>query len=109
MADALASSPARGRILSSLRDGVAGALAALHGRRDEAVAAFTRSLAFRYLRLDRATMQALFATMVGRDVPEGREASDAAFDVLAAVGANAYLDLYAAGMPPSAARLAAGS
>jgi hypothetical protein len=65
-------------------------------------------LAFPFLRLDRANLQALFATLVGREVPEARKASDAAFELFTEVGVTAYLDLYAAGMPPSEAQRAAG-
>jgi len=109
VAEALDSSPARGRVLGSLRSAVSGALAALRGRTEEAVAGFSDALSFRYLRLDRANLQALFATLVGREVPEAREASDAAFEVLTEAGAIAYLDLYAAGMPPVETQRAAGS
>jgi len=108
VAGAVASSPARGRMLGSIADTVSGALAALRGQTDEAVAGFSAALAFRYLRLDRARLQALFATLVGRDVPEAREASDAAFELLTEIGAAAYLDLYAAGMPLAGEQSAAG-
>ena len=46
--------------------------------------------------------------MVGRQVPGARKASDAAFELFTEVGATAYLDLYAAGMPPTDAQRAAG-
>jgi tetratricopeptide (TPR) repeat protein len=108
VAAAVESSPARGRILGSVAATVAGAQAAIRGNADQAVAAFTSALAFRYLRLDRANLQALFATLVGRDVREARQASDAAFELLTEVGATAYMDLYAAGMPPASERRAAG-
>jgi class 3 adenylate cyclase/tetratricopeptide (TPR) repeat protein len=108
VAEGLASSHARGRMLDSMSRAASGSLAALRGRTDDAVAEFSRSLAFRYLRLDRATLQALFATLVGRDVPEARKASDGAFEVFVEVGADAYLDLYAAGMPPANEQRAAG-
>jgi len=108
VAEAVASSPARGRMLGSIADTVSGALAALRGQTDEAVTGFSAALAFRYLRIDRAKLQALFATLVGRDVPEAREASDAAFEFLTEVGAAAYLDLYAAGMPLAGEQGAAG-
>jgi tetratricopeptide (TPR) repeat protein len=103
------SSPARGRLLGSVAATVSGALAALRGHTDEAVAAFSSALAFRHLRLDRANLQALFATLVGRDNPEARQASDAAFALFSEVGAEAYLDLYANGMPPLEERRAAGA
>jgi uncharacterized ParB-like nuclease family protein len=61
------------------------------------------------LRLDRAKIQALFATVVGRDVPEACGASDAAFEFFSEVGAAACLDIYATGMPPVDEQLAAGS
>ena len=109
VAEALRSIPARGRMLGSLNSAASGALAALRGHTDEAVTDFSSALAFRYLRLDRANLQALFATMVGREAPEARKASDEAFDVLTRAGATAYLDLYAAGMPPDEAQRAAGS
>jgi hypothetical protein len=109
VAEGLRTSPARGRMLGSLRNAVSGALAALRGHTTEAVADFSRALVFRYLRLDRANLQALFATLVGREVPEARKASDAAFEVFTEVGATAYLDLYAAGMPPAEERQATGS
>ncbi len=105
---AVASSPAHGRMLASVASALAGARAALRGHTDEAVARFSGALAFDYLRLDRASLQALFATLVGRDVPEGREASNAAFETFAEVGANAYLDLYAAGLPSAKDTQAAG-
>ncbi len=96
-------------MLGSMRNAVSGALAALRGYTDEAVASFSQALVFRYLRLDRANLQAVFATLVGRDVPEARKASDAAFEVFTEVGAAAYLDLYAAGMPPAHEQRATGS
>ena len=67
-----------------------------------------RSTDGRFLRLEGANLQALFATLVGREVPEARKSSDAAFEVFTEAGATAYLDLYAAGMPPSDAQRAAG-
>ncbi len=109
LAAEVASSPARGRLLMSVADTVRGALAALRGDTDEAVAAFSNALAFRYLRLDRANLQALFATLVGRENLEAREASDAAFALFSEVGAEAYIDLYAEGMPPREERRAAGA
>jgi tetratricopeptide (TPR) repeat protein len=108
VAEELAASPMRARMLGAIDSAVSGALAALRGRTDEAVAGFSRALAFPFLRLDRANLQALFATLVGREVPEARKASDAAFELFTEVGATAYLDLYAAGMPPSEAQRAAG-
>jgi hypothetical protein len=54
---------------------------------------FTSALGFPFLRLDRAKLQALFATLVGRDIPEARKASDAAFETFTETGATAYLDL----------------
>ncbi len=108
VAEELGASPMRGRMLGAMDSAVSGALAALHRRTDEAVAGFSRALAFRFLRLDRANLQALFATLVGREVPEARKSSDAAFEVFTEAGATAYLDLYAAGMPPSDAQRAAG-
>jgi hypothetical protein len=51
----------------------------------------------------------LLATLVGRDNTEARRASDAAFALYDEVGAKAYLDLYAAGMPPAGERRAAGA
>lgn len=108
VAEELGANPIRGRMLGAMDSAVSGALAALRGRTDEAVAGFSRALAFRFLRLDRANLQALFATLVGREVPEARKASDAAFEVFTEVGAAASLNLYAAGMPPSDAQRAAG-
>jgi tetratricopeptide (TPR) repeat protein len=108
VAEGLGASPARGRMIGAMDSAVSGGLAALLGRADEAVAGFSRALAFHFLRLDRANLQALFATLVGRQVPEARKASDAAFEVFTEVGATAYLDLYAAGMPPTDAQRAAG-
>jgi hypothetical protein len=105
---ALESGPDRGRMVGSIRSEVAAALAAVSGRTDEAVAGFSRALEFGYLRLDRAKLQALFATLVGRGVPEAREASDSAFDVFSEVGASAYLRLYSAGMPQAGEQEVAG-
>jgi hypothetical protein len=90
---------ARGRMVVAMRDVASAAIAALRGRTDEAVAGFAKGLSFRFLRLDRAELQALFATLVGSDVREARRASDAAYEVFSEIGATAYLDLYAAGMP----------
>jgi hypothetical protein len=108
VAEAIESGPARGRMVGSIRSEVAAALAAASGRTDEAVAGFSRALEFGYLRLDRAKLQALFATLVGRDVPAARKASDAAFDVFTEVGANSYLRLYSAGMPAAGEQQVAG-
>lgn len=104
----VAASPTRGRIVGSIASAVSGAIAALRGDVDEAVALFSSALAFDYLRVDRAGVQALFASLVGRDVPAAREASDEAFKLFTEVGAIAYLDLYSAGLPSSEDRLAAG-
>jgi tetratricopeptide (TPR) repeat protein len=101
LSEAVAVSPARGRMLASVAATVAGALAALRGLPEEAVESFSEALTFRYLRLDRANLRALFATLVGRDRPEAREASDAAFEFFTEVDAAAYIDLYEAGMPPT--------
>jgi tetratricopeptide (TPR) repeat protein len=108
VAEELGASPIRGRMLDAIDSAVSGALAALRGPTDEAVAGFSRALDFRFLRLDRANLQALFATLVGREAPEARKASDDAFELFTEVGAAAYLDLYAAGMPPSDVQRAAG-
>ena len=51
----------------------------------------------------------LLQAMVGRSVPEARRASDEAFAVLSEIGATAYLDLFAAGMPDVDEQYAAGS
>ena len=109
VADMLRATPARGRMLDSLAATVEGSVAAIAGRSDEAVAAFTRALTFRYLRVDRARLQALYATLVGRDAPDARAASDAAFEVFSDVGAAAFTEVYATGMPPAEERRAAGS
>jgi class 3 adenylate cyclase/tetratricopeptide (TPR) repeat protein len=109
VAEGLQASPARGRMLEALVSAVSGALAALRGHTDEAVAGFSRALGFGFLDLDRAALQALFATLVGREVPEARMASDAAAEVFTEVGAAAYLDLYADGMPPFHPQRAVGS
>jgi len=109
VAAGLESSLTRGRMVDALRSAVTGVMAALHGRTDAAVAAFTQALGFRFLRLQRASYQALFATLVGRDVAEARAASDAAYEVFTEVGALAYLELFAAGMPPVEEQQAAGS
>ncbi len=107
--DNLASSPGRGRMLGSTSSTVTGVLAALSGDTEGAVAAFTRALSFRYLRLDKARLQGLYATVVGRDVPDARRAGDEAFELLSEFGANAYLGLYAEGMPAADGQIAAGS
>lgn len=96
-------------MVTAMRDIVAGSIAAIEGTRDEAIAAFARALEFRFLRLDRAVVQALYATVVGRDVPEARTASDEAHATLTEIGATAYLELFAAGMPPADERKAAGT
>jgi class 3 adenylate cyclase/tetratricopeptide (TPR) repeat protein len=108
VADGLALIPTRGRMITALRSATTASLAALEGRKNEAVAGFSQALSFEFLRLDRAQLQALFATVVGRDVPEACEASDAAFEVFMEVGATGYLEVYAAGMPPADNELAAG-
>lgn len=107
--EALASSQTRGRMVVAMSDAALASLAALHGRSDEAVAGFTRALSFGWLRLDRAALQGLFAVLVGREVAEARQASDSAFEFLSEIGATAYLDLYAAGMPPLAEQQATGA
>jgi tetratricopeptide (TPR) repeat protein len=108
VAEAVAANPARGRMLRAVADTISGARAALRGQTAQAVVDFNRALAARHLRLDRAHLQALFATVVGRDVPDARTASDAAFEVFSRVGATAYVDVYSDGMPPASARRAAG-
>ena len=104
VATALASTPTRGRMLDSIQRMTAGSIAALREQSDEAVDAFVGALDFAYLRLDRAQVQALFATVVGRASGEARRASDAAYDLFTACGATAFTDLYAGGMPQPAAR-----
>ena len=69
----------------------------------------TRRFCFGWLRLDRAALQGPFAVVVGREVAEARQASDAAYQLLSDIGASAYLDLYAAGMPPIAQERATGA
>jgi hypothetical protein len=96
-------------MLAAVDDTARGVLSALRGNTAEAVAAFSNALSFRYLRLDRANLQALYATVVGRNVAEARKASDEAYEVLSAAGAAGFLQLYSAGMPPPEERLAAGS
>ncbi len=108
VADALSASRVRGRMLGELHGAVSGSLAALHGGVDEAVAGFTQALGFDFLAIDRAGMQALFATLVGRDVPEASRASEAALETFTETGAVAYLDVYRDGMPPSVTQRAAG-
>jgi class 3 adenylate cyclase/tetratricopeptide (TPR) repeat protein len=105
----LASCKARGRMVAAIHDAASASIAALRGHAEAAVAGFNRALSFPFLRLDRAALQALFATLVGRDVPEARQASDDAYEVLSQIGATAYLDLYAAGMPPADEERAAGA
>jgi tetratricopeptide (TPR) repeat protein len=108
VAKTLRSSPVRGRMVGAIESARAGAVAALRGDTDEAVLGFSQALAFRYFRIDRANVQALFATLVGRSLPETLEASDAAFEVFADSGATAYFDLYAAGLPRAGEQRAAG-
>ncbi len=98
----------RGRMVPSLAEAAAGAVAAVRGSNEDAVAGFARALGFNYMKLDRAKLQALFAVCVGRDIPEARIASDAAYEVFAESGAHAYIDVFAAGMPPVGERMAAG-
>lgn len=98
----------RGRLVTSLTEAAAGAIAAVHGATDEAIAGFAGALGFNYLNLDRAKLEALFAVLVGRETPEGKRASDAAFSVFSESGALAYIDVFAAGMPPIEERMAAG-
>ena len=72
-------------------------------------AGFSKALEFRFLRIERAREQALFAVLVGRQVPDGRSASDEAFGLFTSCGAAAFLDLYRAGLPSSpGGRVAAG-
>ncbi|MDJ0924594.1 MAG: adenylate/guanylate cyclase domain-containing protein [Acidimicrobiia bacterium] len=100
VAAAVAAEPARGRMVRAIASTVAGARAALEGNTDTAVARFTDALRFRYLRLDRANLQGLFATLVGRDNREARTASDDASATFVECGAVAYLNLYSSGLPP---------
>ena len=106
---ALTVSPSRGRMLGAVMEVVAGSRHAIAGRTAEAVRAFERVLSFRFLRVDEATWQGLFAAVVGREVAEARAAGDRAFATLSEVGALAYVDLFGAGMPSPEERLAAGS
>lgn len=108
VAAGVASCSAHGRMLASVASALSGARAAIRGHTDEATARFSDALAFDYLRLDRASLQALFATLVGRGVPEARKASNAAFETFTEVGASAYLDLYSAGLPSAEDTQAAG-
>jgi tetratricopeptide (TPR) repeat protein len=109
VAAGLASSQARGRMVGAIRCAASGALAALRGDTTTAVADFSKALAFRFLRLDRAALQALFASMVGLDVEEASRAGTEAQQTLSEIGSTAYLNLYAAGMPPPEAQYASGS
>jgi hypothetical protein len=93
----------------SFHHAASASLAALRGQTEAAVAGFASALTFPFLRLDRAEMQALFATVVGREVPEARQAADEARELLAEIGATAYLDLYAAGLATANRQRAAGA
>jgi tetratricopeptide (TPR) repeat protein len=108
VASQLARCRARGRMVVSLTEAADAAIAAVEGRAADAVAAFDRALAFEYLELDRAELMALYATLVGSEVPEARRASDAAFETFTRCGASAYIEVFAEGMPPQADQLAAG-
>jgi hypothetical protein len=101
VAAGLRSSQVRGRLVDAYLGTAEAAIAALQGRTDEAIAGFTGALMFPFLRLDRAVLEALFAAMIGREVPAARSASDAAFAALTEFGSTAYLDLFATGMPPA--------
>ncbi len=101
-------SPVRGRMVQVIRMATEACRAALDGRTNDAIAGFVRALEHRSLRLDRAQVQGLFAAVVGTDAAEARRASEEAFAAFSEVGAAAYLDLFAAGMPQTPGRLAAG-
>lgn len=98
-----------GRMVDAIRWAAEGALAAVRGDTERAVAGFSKAASFRWLRMDRARLDALFATMVGADVPEARLAAEHAFDLFSEAGAAAYLDLFAEAMPPSEGRAARGA
>jgi class 3 adenylate cyclase/tetratricopeptide (TPR) repeat protein len=108
VADGLDRCRARGRLVTVLELSVAGSLAALDGRTDEAVGEFSEALGLGLLRLERARAQALFAAVVGRDVAQARQAGDAAHEVFVEVGADAYIELLAPGLPTEAGERAAG-
>lgn len=99
----------RGRMVDAVHAAVRGALAAVRGDVAEAVAGFSEALRFRWLRMDGARLEALFASVVGRGVPEGRQASDRAFATFTDTGAVGYLDLFAAALPPAAGHAATGA
>lgn len=99
---------ARGRVVTILQLATTAALAALDGRTDEAVGKFGKAIDLGLLRLDRARLQGVFATLVGRNVAQARQAGDAAHHVFVETGADAYLELLAPGLPSPAEERAAG-
>jgi class 3 adenylate cyclase/tetratricopeptide (TPR) repeat protein len=107
VAEALEATPAHGRMITSIRAALDGSIAALTGEIDDAVTSFATALEFRYLRIDRARVQALFGTAVGRGDPTARAASDEAFATFSECGATAYLGVFAAGLPTASEALAA--
>lgn len=109
VAEALRRCRHRGRMVDALRWATEGALAAVYGDTENAVARFSQALGFRWLRMDRARLQALFATVVGTDVAEARIAAEQAFTVFSAAGASAYMNVFAGVMPGAADRTAAGA
>jgi hypothetical protein len=108
IAEGLGRCSARGRLVTLLELSVAGAIAALDGRTDDAIGEFSEALGLGLLRLERALAQAVFAAVVGRDVAQARQAGDAAYQVFADTGATAYIELLAPGLPSEAGGRAAG-
>ena len=109
VAAGLRSGPWRGRMIDGVGSAVDGALAALRGRTEEAVAGFSRALAFRWLQMDRALLEALFATLIDSAVPEARKASEHAFEVFSEAGAAGLLDVFGEAMPLTNGQSAKGA
>lgn len=103
------STQVRGRMVDALRSAVDAALAVGEGREAEAAALFAAAMRFGWLRLDRALIQAAFAAVGGTEFPEAQQAAAEAYDAFTDIGAAAYLDVFAAVMPPRGGRTAAGA
>ena len=99
----------RGRMVDATRSAVDGAIAALGGRTDEAVAAFLRALDFRWLDIDRALVEATFAAVAGSHVREARTASMHAREVFMESGAAGFLGLFADSLPSGGEQSAWGA
>jgi class 3 adenylate cyclase/tetratricopeptide (TPR) repeat protein len=109
VAEGLAACPISGRMVDALRRAAQGAVAAVHGDVVTAVARFEQALQFPWLRVDRAVVEAIFASLVDWDAPEAGRAAEDAAAIFDGVGASGFARVFSEAMPAPREQPAAGA